>query len=76
MRGRDRHGIQHLGHALRGGKAAGTRRDAETGRPPIPGPPVAPCRMLTKTLDVSSDCSNMDQLPNLHFAPVPRMPDL
>ena len=32
---------------------------------------LARSRMLTKTLDVSSDCSNMDQLPNLHFAPVP-----
>ena len=40
VRGRDRHGIQHLGHALRGGKAAGTRRDAETGRPPTPCGPL------------------------------------
>lgn len=30
--------------------------------------PSEAVRMLTKTLDVSSDCSNMDQLPNLHFA--------
>ena len=51
------------------GPAGMLRRDG-------PQPPVAPCRTLTKTLDVSSDCSNMDQLPNLHFAPVPRMPDL
>ncbi|CAE7720217.1 unnamed protein product, partial [Symbiodinium pilosum] len=29
--------------------------------------PSEAVRLLTKTLDVSSDCSNMDQLPNLHF---------